>query len=38
MMPSSKNLLPAGDFRDWDAIEVWAREIAAMIGPPIAPA
>jgi hypothetical protein len=28
MMPGSKNLLPPGDFREWDAIEAWAREIA----------
>jgi menaquinone-dependent protoporphyrinogen oxidase len=28
IMPASKNLLPAGDFRDWDAIEAWARTIA----------
>ncbi len=31
MMPASKGLLPAGDFRDWDAIEAWAREIAATL-------
>jgi menaquinone-dependent protoporphyrinogen oxidase len=29
MMPGSKNILPAGDFRDWPAIEEWARTIAA---------
>lgn len=33
MMPASKNLLPAGDFRDWDAIEAWAREIGAALVP-----
>ncbi len=38
MMPASKNILPAGDFRDWDAIEAWAREIAATIRSPVAPA
>jgi menaquinone-dependent protoporphyrinogen oxidase len=31
MMPVAKGVLPAGDFRDWDAIEAWAREIAAEI-------
>jgi menaquinone-dependent protoporphyrinogen oxidase len=36
MMPASKGLLPAGDFRDWDAIEAWAREIAASLADPIA--
>ena len=29
MMPAVKNVLPAGDFREWAAIEAWAREIAA---------
>ena len=28
MLPASKDILPVGDFRDWDAIEAWAREIA----------
>jgi menaquinone-dependent protoporphyrinogen oxidase len=28
MMPASKSILPPGDFREWDAIEAWAREIA----------
>ncbi len=27
--PTSPTLLPAGDFRDWDAIDAWAGEIAA---------
>ena len=31
LMPAAKRVLPAGDFRDWDAIEAWAREIAAEI-------
>ena len=31
MMPASKNILPHGDFRDWDAIDAWAREIAATL-------
>ena len=29
LMPAAKQILPAGDFREWDAIEAWAREIAA---------
>lgn len=28
LMPGSWKVLPAGDFRDWDAIEAWARDIA----------
>jgi menaquinone-dependent protoporphyrinogen oxidase len=28
MMPAFKGVLPAGDFREWGAIEAWAREIA----------
>jgi menaquinone-dependent protoporphyrinogen oxidase len=31
MMPAAKRMLPAGDFRDWDAIEAWAREISAQL-------
>lgn len=29
LMPASKQILPAGDFREWDTIEAWANEIAA---------
>ena len=32
LMPASKQVLPAGDFREWDALEAWAREIAAELG------
>ena len=28
MMPAARAALPAGDFRDWDQIDAWAREIA----------
>ena len=38
LMPASKGLLPAGDFRDWDAIEAWAREIATSLKLALAPA
>jgi menaquinone-dependent protoporphyrinogen oxidase len=31
-MPAGKQILPAGDFRDWEAIESWAREIAVALG------
>jgi menaquinone-dependent protoporphyrinogen oxidase len=29
LTPASRRILPAGDFREWDVIEAWAREIAA---------
>jgi menaquinone-dependent protoporphyrinogen oxidase len=28
MLPISREVLPTGDFRDWPAIDAWAREIA----------
>jgi len=31
LLPASKNILPPGDFRNWDAIDTWAREIAAVL-------
>jgi menaquinone-dependent protoporphyrinogen oxidase len=31
LMPAAKRVLPTGDFREWDAIEAWAREIAAQL-------
>lgn len=31
MMPAAKRVLPTGDFREWDAIEAWAREIAGQL-------
>lgn len=36
MMPASKGLLPAGDFREWPLIEAWAREIADQLRAPVA--
>ena len=31
LMPAAKRALPAGDFREWDAIEAWARQIAVEV-------
>ena len=28
-LPASKDMLPSGDFRDWETIDSWAGEIAA---------
>jgi menaquinone-dependent protoporphyrinogen oxidase len=33
MLPGSKGLLPPGDYRDWDVIDAWAREIAGTLWP-----
>jgi menaquinone-dependent protoporphyrinogen oxidase len=35
VMPSVRNALPAGDFRDWEAIERWAHGIADELAPPV---
>jgi menaquinone-dependent protoporphyrinogen oxidase len=35
MLPAARKVLPPGDFRDWDAIEAWAREIAAELPSPV---
>ena len=35
MLPMSKGILPVGDFRDWPAIEAWAKEIAATLVEPV---
>ena len=29
LLPSASKTLPTGDFRDWDAIEAWARAVAS---------
>jgi menaquinone-dependent protoporphyrinogen oxidase len=31
MLPSVKAILPEGDFREWDVIEAWARELATEV-------
>ena len=31
LMPGSKGILPIGDFREWPAIEAWARDIATTL-------
>jgi len=33
-MPSVRDALPAGDFRDWPAIEAWAQQIARDLNAP----
>lgn len=38
MLPTSKGVLPHGDFRNWPDIEAWALEIAASISSPAVPA
>ena len=35
MMPMAKEALPAGDFREWDVIVAWARQIAAELIAPV---
>jgi menaquinone-dependent protoporphyrinogen oxidase len=36
LLPAAKNVLPAGDFREWEAIEAWAHEIATQLETPVA--
>jgi menaquinone-dependent protoporphyrinogen oxidase len=36
-MPAAQGAMPAGDFRDWAAIEAWAREVAQSLGAGYAP-
>lgn len=33
LMPAARNALPAGDFRDWEAIDAWAGTIADELSP-----
>ena len=33
LAPAAKDALPAGDFRDWPAIDAWAAEIAVALAP-----
>ena len=35
-MPSAKKILPEGDFRDWPAIDAWARQIVSELQTPVA--
>lgn len=35
LMPAARNMLPTGDFRPWDAIEAWGREIARTLTEPV---
>jgi menaquinone-dependent protoporphyrinogen oxidase len=35
LMPAAKRVLPAGDFRAWDDIEAWARDIAGQVVEPV---
>jgi menaquinone-dependent protoporphyrinogen oxidase len=35
LIPAVKNVLPAGDFRPWEDIEQWARDIAREVAAPV---
>jgi len=36
MLPAVKKILPEGDFREWDVIDAWAKELADEIGEKVA--
>ena len=36
MMPAVKDILPAGDFREWDVIDAWAHDVAREIAGKVA--
>src|SRR4029079_16313287 len=36
MLPPVKKILPEGDFREWDVIEAWAKELGDEIGQKVA--
>jgi menaquinone-dependent protoporphyrinogen oxidase len=36
MLPAVKNILPEGDFRQWDLIDAWAEEIAQEVAGKVA--
>lgn len=35
LLPAARRVLPAGDFRDWPAIDAWAHEIAGKVVAPV---
>jgi menaquinone-dependent protoporphyrinogen oxidase len=35
LLPAARKVLPTGDFRDWDAIDAWAREVAVVLRSPV---
>jgi menaquinone-dependent protoporphyrinogen oxidase len=37
-LPAGKALMPAGDFRDWDEVEVWAKGVASELSQGQSPA
>jgi len=37
-VPAAQDAMPAGDFRDWPAIEAWAAQIASELSDGRAPA
>ena len=35
IVPGARNILPTGDFRDWVAIDAWARSIVTALAEPV---